>query len=126
MKKVLALVIVFALLLSATPLFAAEKVEKAGKKAAEPSLFQKVSDTLVTFGSSVEATSPDKTLFKSASARLEALDNPTPGKKPGDIEVFESAKSYIATWNDSFANAKLLSLKDDKEELARRRGAVRY
>ncbi|MFC1576451.1 hypothetical protein ACFL3J_02135 [Candidatus Omnitrophota bacterium] len=123
MKKLIALVIVLTLTLCVAPAFA-QKGAKTTMQ--EPSLFQQAHDTLIDFGRSVEATSENETMFKSAAARISDLGTTSPDHKAKDVVVFSSAKNYVDTWDSSFANAKLLTLKDNPEELAKRRGNVRY
>jgi len=97
MKKVVALILTIALVLTASSAFAAKgKVRQAG-------------------------SSHEKTLFQIAADTMTEAYNAREKHPWKDITVFEDSSENIATLDNMSANAKVQSLRGNRGELARRR-----
>ncbi|NQU95850.1 MAG: hypothetical protein HQ549_06485 [Candidatus Omnitrophica bacterium] len=112
MKYALSLVMIISLLISATSAFAEAK-----------GLFQEMSDNITQIGkpSGAGAAGVSKgSVFQKVAGDVEGIGKK--GSVPAKYTVLQKVKDNIDTWDDSQDQVKTLSLRDNKAELAKRRG----
>ena len=112
MKYVLSLLVIISLLISATSAFAEAK-----------GLFQEMSDNFAQIGKpsgAGKAGVSESSVFQRVAGDVEGIGKK--GPVPGKYTVLQKVKDNIDTWDDSQEQVKTLSLRENKAELARRRG----
>ena len=75
----------------------------------------------LSFSSSFSAQAAEETLFQIVSDSIEKVDISI-GSKNKDVKIFNQMSQSIDTLDQASKNAKVLSLRGNPDELARRKG----
>ena len=75
----------------------------------------------LSLGSSFSAQAAEETLFQIVSDSIEKVDISI-GSKNKDVKIFNEISQNISSLDQASKNAKVLSLRGNPDELARRKG----